>query len=316
MPPYDPEDKNDPNNPFSPLYRPKFIFERHVHHIRPKQKQQIINKVSEVEEVPVKNNPKLVIPYAEVDAPVAEIPFATVQVLNKKKWYMVSGNVSLRFNGEIKGQNSMLRVNFEEGKPHLALQFRADANKTLNKVSTNWDFDPADLNESSCTVTFDDNKYTSTSVSVTGGMPSIGTSSDDTGAGNSGVTFSPISPTSLTFHFDTEDFEAKTETNIVKGHLHLEVLINVMPGDDGEDAPAPTSNKVWNEIKSKIEDSLVNNPLIAVGGTIIMVKLRPTQPVPIISYISDSIVKALETQAPASSEVMPPPINPAELAVP
>jgi len=314
---YDINDPNDPNNPFGRCYKPRYVYEKHIVHLRPKQPQPSVQP-SAVEETPVKNNPKMVVPYVEVDTPISEIPLEASTFYWNNRLYISAGTMSLSFKGEIKAQEAILKVNFEGSKPKIAAQFQADGNKALNNVSTSCNFDFNDLQDSSFTATVNNSPYNSTSVNVSGGIPSIDVSNNDNGAGSSGVTLSPVGPTVLTFHFDTEDFKTRSGDSSMKGHLHLEINLTISPANGDQAAPSPSmsTSAAWSEIKSKVKEWENDIGGAVVNGDslipITFIPITQKNPIMIINGIVQSAIQAL--MAPSSGDddsdptIPPPPV--------
>ena len=292
------DDPNDPNNPFGNYYKRRAVYELHIVHGR---KAQPINSSSvQAQTTAMKKNLTMVTPYTEVNTALVQIPFASSQAYFGNQIYVIAGDLSIAFKGEIKSQRSILKANFEGEKPTFSLQFETDGNNALNNVKTDCDFDFSDLKDSSCTVTVNNTTYVSTSVSVSGGIPTLGASTQDSGAGSSGITISPVTPTFITFHFDTTEFKAKSGSSIMKGHINMKISLTMMPLNQDNASPFPVVSNAWNTAASRAETIFINGAG-AMGNPAFPLNLKPLNPIPVIQGIMQRMVNFLESPAPSDN---------------
>ena len=292
------DDPNDPNNPFGNCYKRRAVYELHIGNN--KKSPPFNTSPVQAQTTAMKNNITMITPYTEVNTPFVKIPFSSSQSYFGNQIYMISGDLSISFKGEIKSQKSILKAKFESEKPTFSMQFETDGNNALSNVKTNCDFNFSNLKNSSCTVTVNNTPYVSTSVSVSGGAPTLDASTQDSGAGSSGITVSPFTPTFITFHFDTTEFKAKSGDSLMKGHINIKISLTVMPLNQDNASPSPAVSNAWNTATSRAEAIFINGAG-AMGNPAFPLNLTLLNPIPVIQSIMQRMVNFLESPAPSDN---------------
>lgn len=224
-------DPNDPDNPFSPKYKPRFVYEFHV--VQPQKKA-------------TKQNTQMLLPQAEVDVPISKHD-KTLSVPG----YVVECELELDFQGTVQALKQIPLSAYQQNQASIQNNFRKDVANLLEQIQLQQvQIFKSIINNSQATLTLPSNGYT-TNTATFSSKGVIVDSTAETSAGSAGVSLSSTSPTTITFHFESKQLTAQNSNSKFTGNLSLQLSATVTPTGLGKRIENETAN-----IAEDIEDNL------------------------------------------------------------